>query len=47
MAYAMDICRAKGCYKLVLSSNQKREDAHRFYEKLGFTKHGYSFLIEF
>jgi GNAT superfamily N-acetyltransferase len=47
MAYAMDICRAKGCYKLVLSSNQKRENAHRFYEKLGFTKHGYSFLIEF
>ena len=38
--------RAKGCYKLVLSSNAKRERAHAFYESLGFERHGYSFRIE-
>ena len=46
MEYAMDRCREKGCYKLVLSSNLRRDRAHRFYESLGFKKHGYSFLIE-
>ena len=47
MELAMAECRKNGCYKLVLSSNKKREDAHRFYESLGFEKHGYSFMVEF
>ena len=46
MKYAMDCCRNCGCYKLALSSNLKRENAHHFYESLGFKKHGYSFLLE-
>lgn len=46
MEFAMKCCRERGCYKLVLSSNLKREVAHRFYESLGFKKHGYSFTIE-
>lgn len=46
MEYAIDLCREKGCYKVALSSNLKREAAHRFYESLGFRKHGYSFLID-
>lgn len=46
MAHAMAEARAAGCYKLVLSSNQKRERAHAFYESLGFQRHGYSFRIE-
>lgn len=46
MHFAMDRCREKGCYKLVLSSNIKREAAHRFYQSLGFKKHGYSFVVE-
>ncbi len=46
MQHALDQCRLAGCYKLTLSSNLKREGAHRFYESLGFTKHGYSFQIE-
>ena len=29
----------------MLSSNLKRERAHRFYEKLGFTQHGVSFEV--
>jgi GNAT superfamily N-acetyltransferase len=46
MQFAMHCCREKGCYKVVLSSNIKREAAHRFYESLGFQKHGYSFIVE-
>ncbi len=46
MQYAMDYCRQRRCFKLVLSSNIKREAAHRFYESLGFEKAGYSFAIK-
>ncbi|HEX3046769.1 MAG TPA: GNAT family N-acetyltransferase [Bacillota bacterium] len=46
MAYAVDICRGQGCYKVALSSNSKRKRAHQFYESLGFKKHGYSFYME-
>ena len=45
MHFAMERCREKGCYKLVLSSNAKRVRAHAFYESLGFERHGYSFRI--
>ncbi|HTS63325.1 MAG TPA: GNAT family N-acetyltransferase [Candidatus Acidoferrales bacterium] len=45
MAHALEECRKAGCYKLALSSNMKRADAHRFYESLGFTRHGYSFAV--
>ena len=45
MEFAMNRARAKGCYKLMLSSNVQRGDAHRFYEALGFEKHGYSFAV--
>jgi GNAT superfamily N-acetyltransferase len=46
MQFALDLCRAKGCYKLVLSSNAKRDHAHAFYESLGFVRHGFSFRID-
>jgi len=45
MAHALEECRKAGCYKLALSSNVQRADAHRFYESLGFTRHGYSFAM--
>ncbi|MER0438185.1 GNAT family N-acetyltransferase [Emticicia sp. W12TSBA100-4] len=45
MEFAMDYAREKGCYKMNLSSNIRREKAHQFYESLGFQKHGFSFLI--
>ncbi|NJM56144.1 MAG: GNAT family N-acetyltransferase [Verrucomicrobiae bacterium] len=45
MAHAIDIARAQGCYKLALSSNVKRDAAHKFYDALGFERHGYSFRI--
>jgi len=46
MAFAGSLARAKGCYKLAFSSNRNRTRAHRFYEKLGFEIHGYSFLMD-
>ena len=42
---AMRLSAAAGCYKLALSSNLKRADAHRFYESLGVQRHGVSFVI--
>jgi GNAT superfamily N-acetyltransferase len=45
MAHALEECRKAGCYKLALSSNTKRAEAHRFYESLGFERHGYSFAV--
>jgi GNAT superfamily N-acetyltransferase len=46
MEHAMAICRQKGCYKMMLSSNLARSGAHAFYESLGFEKHGYSFRVD-
>ena len=45
MDHAREQCRLAGCYKLTLSSGLPREGAHRFYDSLGFERHGYSFLI--
>lgn len=45
MAHAVDVARAHGCYKLALSSNIKRDAAHKFYDVLGFERHGYSFRV--
>ncbi len=44
--HAMNLCAEHRCYKMALSSNEARSDAHRFYESLGFTRHGYSYLVE-
>jgi GNAT superfamily N-acetyltransferase len=45
MEQAMAVAQARGCYKLALSSNAKRVDAHAFYEHIGFTRHGLSFHV--
>jgi GNAT superfamily N-acetyltransferase len=45
MQHAMQRCRDRGCYKLVLSSNAKRSNAHAFYASLGFEHHGVSFHV--
>lgn len=45
MTHAVALCRGKGCYKMALSSNLKRERAHAFYDSLGFERHGYSFRV--
>ncbi len=46
MQHAIKIAQSEACYKLMLSSNIKRQRAHRFYESLGFERHGYSFRID-
>ncbi|MEJ2053346.1 MAG: GNAT family N-acetyltransferase [Calditrichaceae bacterium] len=45
MEFAIEESRKSGCYKMVLSSSLSRERAQRFYESLGFKKHGFSFQI--
>jgi GNAT superfamily N-acetyltransferase len=46
MEHAAAQAREAGCYKLALSSNNQRVDAHRFYASLGFVPHGVSFVME-
>ncbi len=38
IGWAVDQARARGCGLVQLTSNKKRLDAHRFYERLGFKK---------
>lgn len=46
MRFALARCRERGCYKMALSANRRRASAHRFYESLGFVRHGYSFVAD-
>ena len=46
MQFVMERAKEENCYKLMLSSNKKRIEAHKFYEQLGFEQHGMSFMIE-
>ncbi|GAB2845913.1 hypothetical protein GCM10027277_12650 [Pseudoduganella ginsengisoli] len=45
MRHALQVGHEKGCYKVALSSNLKRERAHEFYDSLDFERHGYSFRV--
>jgi GNAT superfamily N-acetyltransferase len=33
---AAELAQEAGCYKIMLGSNKKRSDAHRFYRKAGY-----------
>jgi GNAT superfamily N-acetyltransferase len=46
MKFAMSVANECGCYKLTLSSNLRRVDAHAFYRSLGFEQHGISFRVQ-
>ena len=46
LRHAMAEARRAGCYKLSLTSNKQRGDAHRFYERLGFTATHEGFRVE-
>ncbi len=46
MDKAMQLSKEKNCYKLMLSSDIKREGAHGFYENLEFARHGISYRVE-
>ncbi len=43
---AIELAREGGCYKLVLTSNKARTDAHRFYRRLGFNATHEGFRID-
>lgn len=47
MRWAIERCRERGCSMVQLTSNKKRLDAHRFYERLGFQKshEGFKFYL--
>lgn len=47
MRHAIEEARRAGCYKLSLTSNRKRAEAHRFYERLGFSATHEGYRIEF
>ena len=38
MKWAIERARQRGCHLMQLTSHKSRTEAHRFYEKLGFTK---------
>jgi GNAT superfamily N-acetyltransferase len=38
MRWAIEECRTHNCSLVQLTSNKTREDAHRFYERLGFKR---------
>ena len=44
--FAMEKAKGEKCYKLALSCSINRDRAHKFYESLGFERHGYSFLVK-
>ncbi len=46
MHHALRLGKENNCYKVMLSSNLKRGQAHAFYQSLGFERHGYSFRID-
>lgn len=37
MDWAVAACRARGCSQVQLTTDRQRFDAHRFYDRLGFT----------
>ena len=37
MHWAVETCRARGCKTVQLTTDKSRKDAHRFYDRLGFT----------
>jgi len=38
MEWVIERARGRGCHMMQLTSHKSRTDAHRFYEKLGFSK---------
>ena len=47
MEYAITRAKEAGCYRIVLSSDIRREEAHRFYRSLGFEASSHGFRLYF
>jgi GNAT superfamily N-acetyltransferase len=46
IAWLVDEARRAGCYKVALTSNKRRTDAHRFYARIGFRATHEGFRID-
>lgn len=46
LAWAVAQCRARGCRMVQLTTNAARTDAHRFYERIGFSRSHIGFKME-
>ena len=44
--WAVDQCRARDCYMVQLTSSNERADAHRFYERLGWSQSHKGFKLK-
>lgn len=44
--FATRRCREAGCYKLTLCTTRVSKGLHRYYEKRGFKKQGFSYSLE-
>lgn len=44
--WAVEQCRARGCRMVQLMSMRERTDAHRFYQRLGWTKSHFGFKLK-
>jgi len=47
MEYAIARAKEAGCYKIGLSSDKRRREAHRFYSSLGFKASAHGFRLYF
>jgi GNAT superfamily N-acetyltransferase len=46
MRFAIEEARRRGCFRLQLTSNKSRGDAHRFYRRLGFAQSHEGFKLD-
>ena len=44
--FAIDEARRRGCFRVQLTSNKSRSDAHRFYRRLGFAQSHEGFKLD-
>jgi GNAT superfamily N-acetyltransferase len=47
MESVISLAKEAGCYKIMLTSDLRRERAHKFYKSLGFEPSAYGFRLYF
>lgn len=46
MRHVIDLAKARGASLVQLTSDRRRDDAHRFYERLGFVRSHFGFKLD-